>query len=338
MVSALLLGLALSAQASAKGTGYVIVSNEKMHSVAVIDPKQDYRVIKWIETSHGPRDMKFRDNQKQLLVVCGDDDVIDVIDVATLAVTNHIPTGHDPGPSPEMFELSRDQTKLYVSNQEASAVQEISVVDKIIEREIQTGAGPGAVAVGSDGKSLYVTSEISDWVHVADLEAAVVTDNFVVGTNPKRLLLISGGKELWVSIELSGQVSIIDRLTNQISANLNFLPPGFREGDATPVGMTMNHDGKTAFVALGRANYVAFVDTATREIRDYVLVGSHPWGIGLSANEKTLFVVNRLSDDLSIVDVLSRKAIKAVPVGRGPHSVQVDDDVGSAAKGLPFAM
>ena len=100
----------------------------------------------------------------------------------------------------------------------------------------------------------------------------------------------------------------------------------------------MNHDSKTAFVALGRANYVAFVDTATREIRDYVLVGSHPWEIGLSANEKTLFVVNRLSDDLSIVDVLSRKAIKAVPVGRGPHSVQVDDDVGCAAKGLPFAM
>jgi PQQ-dependent catabolism-associated beta-propeller protein len=326
IVFALLLGLALPAQTSAKDTGYVFVSNEKMHSVAVIDPKQNYRVIKWIETSHGPRDMKFRDNRKQLLVVCGDDDVIDVIDVATLTVTDHIPTGHDPGPSPEMFELSGDETTLYVSNQEASAVQEISVADKIIEREIQTGAGPGAVAVSSDGKALYVTSEISDWVHVADLEAAAVTDNIVVGTNPTRLLLMSGGKELWASIELSGQVSIIDRVTNQISANLNFLPPGFREGDATPVGMTMNNDGKTAFVALGRANYVAFVDTATREIRDYVLVGSHPWGIVLSADEKTLFVVNRVSDDLSIIDVPNRKAIKAVPVGRGPHSVRVDDD------------
>jgi PQQ-dependent catabolism-associated beta-propeller protein len=337
IVFSLLLGLALPAQTSAKDTGYVFVSNEKMHSVAVIDPKQDYRVIKWIETSHGPRDMKFRDNRKQLLVVCGDDDVIDVIDVATLAVTDHIPTGHDPGPAPEMFELSRDETTLYVSNQEASAVQEIGV-DKIIGREIQTGAGPGAVAVSSDGKALYVTSEISDWVHVADVEAAVVTDNIVVGTRPKRFLLMPGGKELWVSVELSGQVSIIDRVTNQISANLNFLPPGFREGDVTPVGMTMNKDGKTAFVALGRANYVAFVDTATREIRDYVLVGSHPWGVALSANEKTLYVVNWVSDDLSIVDVPSRKAIKAVPVGRGPHSVQVDDDDVGSAKGLGFAM
>jgi YVTN family beta-propeller protein len=60
---------------------------------------------------------------------------------------------------------------------------------------------------------------------------------------------------------------------------------------ATPVGMMTDNDGKTAFVALGRADYIAFVDTATREIRDYVLVGSHPWGIVLSADEKTLFVV-----------------------------------------------
>ena len=34
----------------------------------------------------------------------------------------------------------------------------------------------------------------------------------------------------------------------------------------------------------------------------------------------------KVSDDLSIIDVPNRKAIKAVPVGRGPHSVRVDDD------------
>jgi YVTN family beta-propeller protein len=38
-----------------------------------------------------------------------------------------------------------------------------------------------------------------------------------------------------------------------------------------------------------------------------------------------LYVANGLSDDLSIVDMGSRKAIRAVPVGRTPHSVLVDD-------------
>jgi YVTN family beta-propeller protein len=36
-------------------------------------------------------------------------------------------------------------------------------------------------------------------------------------------------------------------------------------------------------------------------------------------------VANGLSDDLSIVDMESHKAIRTVPVGRMPHSVLVDD-------------
>ena len=134
----LVLGLVLSAEVKAKDTGYVFVSNEKTNNIAVIDPKQHYKIIRWIPTSHRPRDMKFGLNRGLLYVACGDDDVIDVIDVATLKVADHIPTG----PSPEMFELSRDEKALYVSNEEGSSVQKISITDKIIVREIATGAEP----------------------------------------------------------------------------------------------------------------------------------------------------------------------------------------------------
>jgi PQQ-dependent catabolism-associated beta-propeller protein len=319
--STLVLTLVLAATAVAKDTGYVFVSHEKTNNIAVLDPKQDYKIIQWIPTSHRPRDMKFADNRRLLYVACGDDDVIDVIDVATLKVIDHIPTG----PSPEMFELSRDEKALYVSNEEGSAVQEISIADKIIMREIATGAEPEGLAVSTDGGTLYVTSEVTDMVHVVDADAGVVTDNIVVGTRPRRLLLLPNGKELWVSDELSGQVSVIDRATNRVSTTLDFLPPGLRQVDVTPVGMTMTKDGKTVIVTLGRANHLAFVDAPTKKVEDYVLVGSRAWGVALSPDEKTLYVANGLSDDLSIVDMASRKAIRAVPVGRVPHSVLVDD-------------
>jgi len=316
----LVLSFVLGTGASAMGTGYVFVSPEKTNNIAVIDPKQDYKIIKWISTSRRPRDMKFRDGRKLLYVACGDDDVIDVIDVGTLSVVDHIPTG----PSPEMFELSRDEKSLYVSNEEGSSVQEISIEDKIIVREIPTGAEPEGIAVSSDGQTIYVTSEVNDMVHVADAAAGVVTDNIVVGTRPRRLLLLPG-KELWVSNELSGQISVIDRSRNQVTATLNFVPPGFRQVDVTPVGMTMTKDGKSAIIALGRANHVAFVDPTTKAVQNYVLVGSRAWGVALSPDETTLYVANGLSDDLSIVDVASRKPIRAVSVGRVPHSVLVDD-------------
>src|SRR6266446_2505628 len=51
---ALVLGLVLAAGARAKDTGYVFVSHEKTNNIAVIDPKQNYKVIQWIPTSHRP--------------------------------------------------------------------------------------------------------------------------------------------------------------------------------------------------------------------------------------------------------------------------------------------
>jgi YVTN family beta-propeller protein len=123
---ALLLSLALSTQTNARGTGYVFVSNEQTNTVAVIDSRHEDQVIKWIKTSRRPRGMVFRDDRKQLLVACGKDNVIDVIDVATLAVIDHIPTGTNP----EVFELSHDQNALYISNSEKSAVQEIGLGDR----------------------------------------------------------------------------------------------------------------------------------------------------------------------------------------------------------------
>jgi DNA-binding beta-propeller fold protein YncE len=129
----------------AKGTGFVFVSSEKLNNVAAIDPKQDDRVIKWIETSRSPREMKFRNVRKQqLLVACGDDAAIDV---GTLAVIDHVP----PDANPEFFELSLDDKALYVSNKAESTVQVISMAEKLIEKEIPTGAGPEGIAVSGKG-------------------------------------------------------------------------------------------------------------------------------------------------------------------------------------------
>jgi YVTN family beta-propeller protein len=96
-----------------------------------------------------------------------------------------------------------------------------------------------------------------------------------------------------------------------------------RKTDITPVGLLMSHDGKTAWVGLGKANHVAQVEVASRKVTRTVLVGKRAWGLGLNADGSRLYVTNGLSDDLSIVDVAAGKALKTVPAGRVPHSVLV---------------
>jgi len=79
------------------------------------------------------------------------------------------------------------------------------------------------------------------------------------------------------------------------------------------------------YVGLGRANHVAFVDVATRKTRQLVLVGKRAWGVALNRDGSRLFVVNGLSDDMTVIDTATAKALKTVPVGRVPYGVVIDD-------------
>jgi YVTN family beta-propeller protein len=80
LVAALALMLAFT-PAEAKDTGLTYVSNEKSNNILVVDPKT-YKVVNDIAVSRRPRDMHFNADHSKLYVACGDDDVIDVIDVA----------------------------------------------------------------------------------------------------------------------------------------------------------------------------------------------------------------------------------------------------------------
>lgn len=50
-----------------------------------------------------------------------------------------------------------------------------------------------------------------------------------------------------------------------------FAPRGFRSEQLTPVDIIFDKTGTLAFVALGAANYVAFVDVNSLEIVKYIL-------------------------------------------------------------------
>jgi YVTN family beta-propeller protein len=89
------------------------------------------------------------------------------------------------------------------------------------------------------------------------------------------------------------------------------------------VGIAISKDGKRAFVGMGRANHVAFVDVPARKVTAMVLAGKRVWNVALDKSESRLYVVNGLSDDLTVIDVASAKAVKTVAVGRVPYQALV---------------
>lgn len=314
--------LALAAVAACpwavQAQGSIYVSSEKDHAITVLDARTQ-SVNGIIATCKRPRHMQLSPDRKLLMVACGDSRQADLIDLVTRKSVRRIGLGDDP----EIFDVSPDGRTLYVSNEEDAELGIVDIASGKRTGAIRVGEEPEGVRMSPDGRRVYVTSEVANLVHIIDVASGKVLKNLPVGKRPRRFALTPDGSQLWVTNELDASVSIIDTQAQAVVGTVRFELKGARASDITPVGITMSRDGRRAFVALGNANHVAFVDVASRQVRSMALVGKRAWSVALDAAEKTLYVVNGLSDDLSIVDVATAKATRTVKVGRVPHTVVV---------------
>ena len=263
-------------RATAKDTGLIFVSNEKSNTVTVLDGKS-YAPVATIRTGKRPRDIKLNAERTRLYVACGDDNRIDVIDVAKLAVVDQIRGIAEP----EVFDIGPGDRQLFVSNEDDGKLSIVDLATKKVVKSIKVGQEPEGVLVSPDGATVYVASEAASLVHVIDVASGAIKADIPVGSRPRRFAQPSDGKEIWVSAEVEGTVYVIDAPTNKVIKRIEFQPRGFRRDDIRPVGLKLTRDGATAYVTLGAANRVAVVDGKTKEVRDYILVGSRPWDIAL---------------------------------------------------------
>lgn len=310
---------ALAAPALAKGTGMAFVTSEKDHTITVIDTKT-LAVTETIKTCKRPRHIQMLPGDEKFMVACADSGKADIIDLATRKSVGQINIGEDP----EAFDLSPDGNTVYVSAEEDGELVLYDMKGKK-QKAVKVGKEPEGVKASPDGKTVWVTSEVANMVHVYDTASGKITHNVQAGKRPRRFALSPDGKELWVTNELGSNAAILSTADYKILATVDFKPQGMRKEDVMPVGITGTKDGKTVFVSLGKANHVAEVDAATREVKRYMLVGKRAWNVTLSKDESRLYVVNGLSDDVTVIDLASGKAVKSIPVGRVPYGLLIDD-------------
>lgn len=82
---------------------------------------------------------------------------------------------------------------------------------------------------------------------------------------PRRFAITPDGQELWVTNEPASSVSVISTRDLAVTHTIRFELKGMRADDVSPVGLALSPDGKTAYVELGRANHVVFVDVASKK-------------------------------------------------------------------------
>src|SRR5579863_1921394 len=202
--------IALSPLTTQAGQHYqVYVSNERSGDVTVIDGG-DHRVLGTIAVGKRPRGIHASPDGKTVYVALSgtpiaappqldakgnpifqrgkdDDDedsvkadksadAIGVVDVAQRKLTGKISAGSDP----EEFSLSKDGTRLYVSNEDVKTASVINIATGKVEHIVAVGQEPEGVATAPDGKRFYITCEAGGDVYAVETAGYTTIGHFKV--------------------------------------------------------------------------------------------------------------------------------------------------------------
>jgi len=293
----------------------VVVSNERSGDLTFID--RDGNTTEVIELCARPRGMSQSRADKLLFIACSDDNKIVVFDPVTRQKKKEFLNIKGA----MSIAIHEPSNRLLISNEgNAQATVLDSDSGKVLAR-LATGHEPDGVVFTDDGKLIFVASENAGLVHVFDGKTYKPITRILTQLRPRRMALRAN--ELWVSSEMGSRVEIFETAGFEKTDEIVFAPRGFRSEQLTPVDILFDETGNTAFVALGSANHVVIIDAASREIKKYILVGRRPWGLALSPNGERLFVLNGLSDDMTMIDIVKQRPIRTMRTGLVPHSVEV---------------
>ena len=135
--------------------------------------------------------------------------------------------------------------------------------------------------------------------------------------SPTDLALSPAGDRLYVACHTANVVAVLDVKTGK---KLSEIKVG-----AGPMGLVMSPDGKALFVACAEDNTVQAVDVVKDKPGQTVRVGSYPANMALAKDGK-LYVCNRDSHDLSIVDTKTMKEVRRIGAIREPAFAALTPD------------
>ena len=255
---ALIAAATVPVPAQAAAAYQVFVTNERSGDVTIIDGG-DFKVVGTIPVGKRPRGIHVSPDGKTVYVALSgtpiegppaldaqgnpilkknskaddddDDDSkadksadgIGIVDVAQKKLTGKISAGSDP----EEFVLSKDGTRIYVSNEDIKTASVINIASGKVEHIIPVGREPEGVGVTPDGKQFYVTCETGGEVFAIDTASFQVIGHFTVPVRPRSVDFLSNAAVGFIPSESKGLLNVIDTANHQVLKAVD-LPAGSR--------------------------------------------------------------------------------------------------------------
>jgi YVTN family beta-propeller protein len=174
-----------------------------------------------------------------------------------------------------MLVINQEQTRIFTSNIMSDS---IGVMEPMGQggnwhyTVIPVGKRPEAIDLSPDGKEVWTAHSQDGGVSVIDADSKKVVATIPALTkHSNRLKFTLDGKLVLISDAESNQVLAIDAKERKLVKKITV--------GATPLGIQMAPDGKTAYVACAQDGKVAIVDLATLTQTGSIDVGPGPDGM-----------------------------------------------------------
>lgn len=136
---------------------------------------------------------------------------------------------------------------------------------------------------------------------------------------PEDVIGSKDGKSLFVALLDAKQVAQIDLASGKITRTLDM--------PAEPTGLAVSPDGATLYVSCqAPKSPICEVDIATWKITTTMTAGHYSLGPCVSPDGKTLYVCNRFDDDVSVIDLTTKKETRRIKVPREPTDSVITPD------------
>ena len=281
------------------------VSNEGSDCVTVIDIQEDL-VVGTIAVGEAPRGITASIDGTKIYVANSGSNSISVIDTSVNRVSATIDNW---GYSPEELALSWDDSTLFATNPRSNNVSVIDLSSNMAVDRINVGENPIDIVSDMERRKLYVSNYYSLSISVVDMDTRVVEKTISISSNPKYLALCDD--RLYTSNESVNDVYIVNIPSYSINTvNIGSSPERLICGLTNRV-----YVGNIAF------DEISFLHTGLNMISKNIAVGGSPAGMDVDAMRRKLYVSNKSSGDISVIDIKKERVVKTVQVGKKPHDI-----------------
>jgi DNA-binding beta-propeller fold protein YncE/plastocyanin len=209
-------------------------------------------------------------------------------DLASSKVTKTValPAGFGPG----NLDIASDGKSLCVAGELSGKIAKVDTASgKVDVAAVSTlPAAPAFAAITRDGKTCLVSDYTNGVVWVVSLNPFKIEKSVPSGgNNPFGVTTTPDGKWALISNQFSANMAFLDLASMKVTKSI--------KTSAVPIHAVVDSKGQFAYQSAFLGSVIKKIDLAKQEVVDTFVVKSRPGNLGISPDDKFLFVLNKYS-------------------------------------------